>query len=533
MKQWKVHIVFSLMIILMGMSCAQLGRPEGGDEDEDAPEVMTEGSTPNMQTRFTDRAIELQFNEWITVSNPVKEIFVSPPLDYPLKISDRGKTVKVEFNENEILKENTTYQINFGKAIKDLTAGNELENYTFLFSTGDEIDQLSINGIVKDAMTGKGVSDVVICLYDNLSDTCFETIKPLYLTRTDKDGSFELQNLREDTFQIFALMDENVSYTYDQQTEQVAYLDSFLILNEVDSLSNIVLELFDEEDEPRLLDARQRTQGLVKVVYLPMPEKMTMSFMDSTNRRFFLEPRKDTFYLWHDDLDLDSAKVVAVYPQGRDTFKFKAAKKSIEKMQLLCESRQLTQDKEDTIFIDWNKPLSEIDTAKISIQDTSMTYAITSYGVQGKQLWMQAELSSAQQYNIRIDSAAVTDWYGQDNKDSLGLILRTIDRETLGNIKLTIIKEDSLAYLIEVISKDKLVAEYTIVEQQEISLSKMQGGDYSLKITQDKNGDGRWSSGSIRERRRPEQIEELTLEKLKAGWDLEADVDLTELFYGT
>lgn len=515
------------------MSCAQIGRPLGGEDDEIPPEVMTEGSTPNMQTRFTDRAIELKFSEWITVSNPVKEIFVSPPLNYPLQVSDRGKTVKVEFNENEILKENTTYQINFGKAIKDLTAGNELENYTFLFSTGDEIDQSSIKGQVNDALTGKGVSDVILCLYDNLSDTCFESVKPLYLTRTDKDGAFELQNLREDTFQIFALTDENVSYTYDQQTERVAYLDSFLILNDVDSITNIVLELFDEEDEPRFLDGRQRTQGLVKVVYLPMPAPMTMSFLDSVERRSFLEPRKDTFYFWHDDLELDSAEVVTVYPQGRDTFKIKSAKKSIKEMLFLCETKQLTQDKEDTIFVDWNKPLSEIDTTKISIQDTSETYRIQSYGVEGKRLWIQADLSSAQQYNMRIDSAAVTDWYGQDNKDSLDIILRTIDRETLGNIKLTVLKEDSIPYLIEVLSKNKLVEKYTVVEPQEISLSKMQAGEYSLRITQDSNGDGKWSSGSIKERTRPEQIVELTLEKLKAGWDLEADVNLTELFDGT
>lgn len=532
MMKCNLYILMILSAALLAMACAQIGRPGGGDDDIDPPVVLSEESTPNMQTRFADRKIELSFNEWISVSNTTKEIFISPPLDYPLQVTDRGKMVTVEFNENEVLKDSTTYQINFGKSIKDLTAGNFLDNYTFLFSTGDEIDDLSLKGQVIDALSGKGVSDLIVSLYDNLSDTCFTTLKPFYLTRTDKQGNYDFQNLRADTFQIFALADENVSYTYDLQTEQVAYLDSFLFLSEIDTSTRIVLELFDEEDEPRFLEARQRKQGLVKVVYVPLPTSTDVFFLDSMDIKYFLEERKDSLYFWHDDMELDSAQLVAVYPQGRDTFKIKSAKKTMTEMKLLCQTKQLSLDKEDTIFIEWNKPLNDIDTSLISLSDTSGIIPLTTYGVDGRQAWLTAELRSAHQYSIGIDSSAVTDWYQQANLDSVEISISTIDRETLGNIVLSVTKEDTLPYLVEIMKGKDLIETRTVISEEEISLTQLEAGSYSLKIIQDSNKDGRWSSGSIKERRRPEVIKELSLEKLKAGWDLAADVDLTELFDG-
>jgi len=113
------------------LGCAQVGTLTGGERDEDEPVLDLENSTPNKQLFFDDRTIELYFDEWISLKNPLKEIFISPPLDYPLKVEERGKKVIIEFNEEETLKEETTYQISLGKAIADLTEGNVFSGFTF------------------------------------------------------------------------------------------------------------------------------------------------------------------------------------------------------------------------------------------------------------------------------------------------------------------------------------------------------------------------------------------------------------------
>jgi len=105
-------------------SCARPANPNGGPEDEDPPVLLSEGSTPNYQTRFNEREIVLEFDEYISLSNASKQIVISPPFVNFLKYTVRGKKLLIEFPEGEDLREDATYQINFGEAIKDFTAGN-------------------------------------------------------------------------------------------------------------------------------------------------------------------------------------------------------------------------------------------------------------------------------------------------------------------------------------------------------------------------------------------------------------------------
>ncbi len=520
-----------LLMVLMAWSCAQIGTPGGGLDDETAPYIIREGSTTNSQTNFTDRRIELIFNEWITTSNTTKEVFISPPLDYPLQITDRGKKVIVEFNEKEVLKENTTYQISFGKAIKDLTAGNVLENYTFLFSTGDKLDYLSIEGTVVDFVTQQPVKDVIVLLHASESDTSFTQAKPTYLTRTEDDGSFKLKNLRADTFQIFGLVDGNVSYTYDLQSEQVAFLDSTLILiDSMPPMQGITLELFDEEDEALLIESRQKQQGLVKLLYKPKVRNPQHRILNAPEAESFLEFSKDTLLLWHKLPD--TLNLVITHDDAIDTMKIRAAKNSIAELSMLATAKPLNQFATDSIMIEWNKPIASIDTSKIVLSDTVQDYPFTA-GYYDKTLWLLADLAANASYNITIDSAAVVDWYGVESKDSVAVSLRTLDLEELGQINLSITKEDSISYVLELRTTENLIEKWTIFEPTEIVVPNLLPGTYKINLLQDLNGDGRWSSGNLSEKKKPEIRKEKTLESLKSGWELETTIDITELFYGT
>ena len=47
-----------------------------------------------------------------------KLVVVSPPLQYPPKVELAGKGIRFTFDNREVLQDNTTYTINFGKAVK-------------------------------------------------------------------------------------------------------------------------------------------------------------------------------------------------------------------------------------------------------------------------------------------------------------------------------------------------------------------------------------------------------------------------------
>ena len=111
MTRSKNIFIAIILTILTMASCAQFSNPQGGPRDEDPPILIEALSEQNYQTSFVKKPIDLEFNEWIQLSNPVKEIVISPPTNYPLKFTARGKRVRVEFAEEEILKDSVSLSL--------------------------------------------------------------------------------------------------------------------------------------------------------------------------------------------------------------------------------------------------------------------------------------------------------------------------------------------------------------------------------------------------------------------------------------
>ena len=132
--------------------CANVVTPSGGPKDNKAP-VVLDASPANNSTNFKGKSIHITFDEFVTLNNPSNNVLISPPMTKKPTFRTSGKTLIIRFEEP--LKPNTTYSINFGNSIKDLHEGNVFNEYTFNFSTGDNIDSLSLKGKVISASTLK------------------------------------------------------------------------------------------------------------------------------------------------------------------------------------------------------------------------------------------------------------------------------------------------------------------------------------------------------------------------------------------
>ncbi len=211
------------------MGCAQVGSPTGGPRDEDPPRAL-ESDPPNYSIRFEAKKIQITFDEYIVLDNVNQELVVSPPMEEKPEVKLRKRTLIIQFQED--LKENTTYTFNFGNAIKDLHEGNKLQNFEYVFSTGDVLDSMSVKGTLKYAETLEKPEDPIsIMLYTDLRDSVPLTEIPLYVGRSDDSGVFSVNNLRPDTYKIFALKDGNNNFLFDLPTEEIAFLDTSLTLN--------------------------------------------------------------------------------------------------------------------------------------------------------------------------------------------------------------------------------------------------------------------------------------------------------------
>ncbi len=218
-----------LTVILFCWSCAQQGSPSGGPLDEDPP-VVVKSEPPNYSTLFDANKIQITFDEYIVLNSVNQELIVSPPMDEKPEVKLKKKTLIIEFEEDLMI--NTTYTFNFGSAIEDLHAGNILQNYEYVFSTGEILDSLSVKGTLQYAENLEKPEDPIsIMLYADLRDSVPLINIPLYVGRSNDSGVFSVNNLRPDVYKVFALKDGNNNLLFDLPSEEIAFLDSSLILN--------------------------------------------------------------------------------------------------------------------------------------------------------------------------------------------------------------------------------------------------------------------------------------------------------------
>ena len=219
-KGKELFLPFYLFTFLLFIACARMGQPDGGWYDDDPPVVV--GSTPeDRATNVNTKKITIYFDEFIKIDNASEKVIVSPPqLEMP-EIKGAGKKIVVELKDT--LKENTTYTIDFSDAITDNNEGNPLGNYTFTFSTGEQIDTFEIAGYVLDASNLEPIKGIAVGLYNDLSDTVFTTKPLMRISRTDGRGHFVVKGVAPGTYRAYALQDMDGDFCFKQKGEMIAF----------------------------------------------------------------------------------------------------------------------------------------------------------------------------------------------------------------------------------------------------------------------------------------------------------------------
>ena len=221
-------LAFTLAVVL---SCAKQGYPSGGPKDEKPPVVLS--TTPaNGSLNFGEKQFSIAFDEYVNIKDAENNILVSPPMNTKPEYTTKGRSVVVKLKDT--LMPNTTYLFQFKEGIVDFNEGNPLPSFEYVFSTGSSIDSMTLRGQVLDAFTLKPFSQVVTVmaygesqLADTLGDSIVAKVQPMYATRTDKEGHFALNHLREGRYMIVALDDANKNLRYNEG-EAIAFLDSLL-----------------------------------------------------------------------------------------------------------------------------------------------------------------------------------------------------------------------------------------------------------------------------------------------------------------
>lgn len=302
-------ILSMLCIVLLLGACASMQTPTGGPKDTKPPKVLSE-SPKNLSTNFKATKIELEFDEFVKLNNAFTEISISPALEIPIEAKAKKNILEVEINQ--ALEANTTYTINFGKAIGDVNENNILKNFSYVFSTGNMLDSLSLSGTVTDAITNEKLKETLVFIFPAEQDSLLGKKKPTIYTQTDSAGNFVLKNLRADRYRVYAMRESSADRIYNQGIDEIGFLDTAVNLNR--NVGGLTLRVFKEESAKfKIIDKKIDTDGRIQLVFNKSVNKPVIKELEADTLLkggiTELSLNRDTALIWTRNFGFDSLKL--------------------------------------------------------------------------------------------------------------------------------------------------------------------------------------------------------------------------------
>ena len=508
------QILMSLTAFLTLFGCANIQRPMGGPRDRTPPKLLK--ATPANPTKnFSAKVIQLDFDEYFKLNNEYQEITITPEMEKRPEFTIRSKSIFIKLKDT--LAKNTTYVINFGKAIVDVNEGNILKNFNYVFSTGNKIDSLSLSGSVLNVETQQKEKDVTVLLFPAKQDTLFGKKKPSIYTTTDTIGNFKLGNLHEGDYKLYALKETTPNRIYDNEDELVAYVPQVIHLKK-DS-ANINLKLFKEiPARLRILDRHIDPDGKLVFRFNKGIPNASVKILNNpaldAEKIVELSHEADTAQIYLKDMSFDSVKV-----------SFLSNNKPIDTLTL---HKRKTETYKRTIGLRYNMvedrlrpgadlvvtstyPISSFSSSRIVlIEDTVDAGDVKLIKDENnpKMFTIKYPWKQGKQYSINFNIGTFTDIYGDRNP----LITKkfTIDKpENYGLLTLKVALPDTgKNYVIQLLNPDNNTVLHSDVLTKSglVKYVNYPTTKYKVRVIYDANKNGKWDTGDIKLKTQPENI---------------------------
>ncbi len=453
-------------------SCANIIPPSGGPRDS-LPPVLIKAEPVDSMLHFNTNKITLTFDEYVQLDNAAMQssLIVSPNPDQTPVILSHLHDVTIRLKDS--LHPNTTYAIDFGKALKDVNEGNVYKNFTYVFSTGGTLATGKLSGKVQLAETGTADSTLIVILHKNLNDSAIKKIKPDYYARIDSGGNFRFRFLENGTYNIYVLPND---YTkrYDDSTKMFAFF------NEPVTVGDTVVP------EPIMLYAYNEYK----------PDKSSNNFSSQSSNT-----------------------------SGK--------KKPVDTTKSITFTSNLERDQQDLLsdlVLSFQKPLEHFDSSKISFTDTNF-HTITNYKIVADtsltNFSLQYPWKENQYFKLIVQKDAFIDSTGKMLAKNDTLNIKTNSESNYGSIRLRFTNLDlSRNPVLQIIQSDKIV-DSVLLTKTEFFRQLYKPGDYNIRILYDADKNMTWTPGSFELKKQPEITIHIQRKiTIKQNWDNEVNVIL-------
>lgn len=522
-----MRLFVSILITLVLFGCARRGRPEGGPKDFEKP-IMVRAEPEFLSLRFDDDEIRIYFDEYIKLQNVTSQLIVSPPLKYSPVITPQGTPSKrITIKLLDTLLPNTTYTFNFGQSVEDNTERNVLDNFKYVFSTGDYIDSLKIGGRIGDAFSIEMIEGPTVMLYpvdEDYNDSIIFKEKPTYVGSTVDSLNWGITNIKAGTYRLIALNDRSKNYLYNPTEDKIAFHPDFIEIPG-DTIYN--LRLF-KEIRAFELDGRPKevNRGHLIFGFRGDASKARIELLserpESYKSFYFKDREKDTLHYYFDGFDKDSISMLVLSGETRDTVSIGLGDEEIDSMKVGFSHYGVLHPR-DTFKILSNVPIMQIDSSRLSLVDKDSLKVPFRYELSEERgrVFLYFDKEFQEEYQLRLLPGSVTDILGLSN-DSLKVKFKTGRISDYCSIFLTLDNIDRYPTLVELINdRGMIVASRRAEGPGELEFRNLEPSRFKVRVIYDDNENGKWDTGNFLESRQPEEVYYFkNVIEAKANWEV-------------
>lgn len=536
-----------ISIVLLTFSCAKQSTPMGGPKDEDPPKLLS--ITPETGSlNAKPEIIELEFDEYVKVENPNKQIIITPRIkkEEMEVVSNRNRVI---INLNQELEDSTTYVFNFQKTIIDITEENAPENLKLVFSTGSEIDSLTFSGNVAYTFLQRDpkMEDVLVGLYELSDTTNVLTAPPYYIAPTDTLGNFIIENIKSGDYLAYAWHDANNSLKAEEKQENYAFLLDTVNITEDISGAKFYLDRSDLSEFK--INRTSNIGNSFDIILSKFPVDIKIEHEDLNSELFYSQNEK-SIRLYHTRIRNDSTeiKISLIDSVGFkiDTMlyaKFLESERKKDALEVQLGGKKNFVNKL-VAELKFNKPINRINFDSLYIKyDTASMVQVDSGWIHFPDTlnrtkleiqWAVPDSISLETFNLFAADSTFFDIEEQSNEKKIENTYRKLKKETLAEEIKVNVNTDELPIIVEIIDKkDIIIAQQYITESNTAIFKDIDPGVYYIRAIIDRNRNRRWDTSNMMEKRYAEPVYYLENPNdnnskettIRGGWILELTIE--------
>ncbi|WHF50590.1 Ig-like domain-containing domain [Chryseobacterium gotjawalense] len=502
------RLFFLVFISLLLNSCARVGSPVGGAKDSIPPKVTGSNiDSPRVNVPRDIRELRIDFDEYITLKDINKQLIISPPLKHITKILPSGMANKfLLIKWADTLKENTTYNFNFGNAIVDNNEGNPLGYYNFAFSTGSKIDSLYISGELKTLFNDKDKKaeegSLVVGLYQE-KDSMDYRQKPYYITKADPDGYFELNYLAPGNYRVLAFEDSNSNSVYDIGKEKVGFLKDKITLDK--SISGLKINLYPSKKPLKYMEMKE-VPGGVLMTFEGQPDHVKIISLNEKLKNYKVThlPKSDSAMIWFDAAAQNigittNENLKFSYDNGvkKDSVSLFYHLNTKNEMSIANNRGNLLPPQQDFVITS-NYFADKIQPEKWSLVSDSIKQDFTAEISEKNpfEIHIKSNFKEGKKYSLTIPKETLSSFY-ETIKKTYRFEFESDKIENYGELSVTLENAPEQKFWIQLINESGAVSYSKYGTEKQINFKSLKPGKYELRILVDENENGLWDAADF------------------------------------